>query len=128
MISPTGEGIRSDRAGDGHYGARRGAKTHKGVDYICIPEQPIKAPISGRIVREARPYATGDYSGVVIQNKHYAIKMFYLDPVRDLIGEDVEQGAVIGTAQDISKRYAGQGMTPHIHLEIDHVNPEIFVC
>jgi hypothetical protein len=38
----------------------------------------------------------------------------------------VDQGQVIGTAQDISERYNTdrRKMTPHIHLQIDAIDPE----
>ena len=52
MINPTGKGIRSDAAGDGHYGAKRGHRLHFGLDLLCDPYQPIKAPVGGRISRE----------------------------------------------------------------------------
>jgi hypothetical protein len=128
MISPTGLWIRSDRLGDGHFGARRdgGRRNHAGTDFECAPGNPVFAPIAGRIVREARPYSDGDYSGLLIQNSQISIKMFYFEPDTSLIGTFVTEGAVIGTAQDISKRY-GKAMTPHIHLQIESIDPELLI-
>ena len=125
MISPTGKGVRSDSWGDGHYGAPRGDRTHKGTDYICIPGQPVYSPITGTALRVAKPY-DGPYSGIMIQGKHVAVKLFYLLPTFDLIGKPVKQGQPLGIAQDISLKYSPD-MIPHIHLEIDSLDPEIFV-
>lgn len=126
MVSPTGHSVRGlDKHGSGSYGAGRGNKLHKGADYICIPGQDIVSPIKGVVVREARPYADSDYSGLVILGMEIKIKLFYLKPNLELIGMPVNTGDTIGVAQNISKRYSG--MTPHIHLEIVSINPEILI-
>lgn len=123
IISPTGKGIRSDSGGDGHYRAKRGNRLHGGTDYKCEPLQNVLAPISGIIEREARPYADGEWSGVVISNSDMKIKMFYFVPNPLKIGKHVDQGEVIGIAQDIGEKY--KGVTPHIHLQIESIDPEI---
>jgi murein DD-endopeptidase MepM/ murein hydrolase activator NlpD len=124
MISPTSRGIRdNDKWGSGRYGASRGDRKHKGTDYICRPGQEIKSPINGKIVRESKPYP-GSFSGLLIKGNHLTIKMFYFMPFDALIGERVQKGQLIGTAQDISKKYPG--MIPHIHLEVISVDPELF--
>jgi len=38
----------------------------------------------------------------------------------------VEAGEVIGTAQDISKKY-GEGMLPHIHVEALSLDVSLFI-
>lgn len=127
MISPTGiNTIRKDLQGSGKYGAPRSNHWHKGTDYICVPGNRIVAPISGIVNRIAKPYANSHYSGLVITGVSMCIKMFYLEPDVLLIGKKVLQGDSVGWAQDISKKYE-QGMTPHIHLEITHINPDIFI-
>jgi len=132
MISPTGKGIRqADKWGRGAYGASRdkGNRKHKGTDYVCEPGQNVVAPITGIIRREARPYADPDwlyrYSGLVIENENVSIKMFYLEPMRHLIDKRVRMGDTIGIAQKISDKYPD--MIDHVHLQIDSVNPEIFM-
>lgn len=122
MISPTGKGIRIDRAGNGMYGASRGLRKHKGCDFLCIPGQEVYAPISGTVEREAKPYADKEYSGLVIQGKHMSAKMFYLIPARDIIGKQVHRGDVVGYAQDISQNYPGEVMKPHVHIEVESMN------
>lgn len=125
MISPTGKGVRvRDAQGSGLYGARRGSRRHEGADYICEPGQAVFAPLSGTIVREAKPYDAGEFSGVLIQGTYMDVKMFYLTVAPELIGQIVKRGQVIGEAQDISKKYPG--ITPHVHLKIVGADPEIF--
>ncbi len=126
MISPTGQKVRSDIKGLGHYGAARGRRTHRGTDYICEPGQNIVAPISGTVERIAYPYADKSYGGLVIQGMHCCVKLFYFMPNSGIVGSKVERGAIIGVAQDISKRH-GSDMIPHIHLQIEHLDPDIFV-
>jgi hypothetical protein len=127
FINPTGQGLRNDRAGLGSWGAPRGTRKHKGIDLLCCPDQPIWSPIDGLIVREARPYASGQYSGVLIEGDGVEVKIFYFEPDRSLIGQRVAAGQAIGTAQDITERYPNQGMRPHIHLEIVGIDPLLFM-
>ena len=129
MISPTGQGVRSDSMGDGHFGASRdgGARSHNGTDFICNPGQEVVAPIDGKIVRPAQPYANDpNYSGLVIENGQMAIMMFYLEPYAERIGKLVRQGDPVGRAQDIAAKYGGM-MIPHIHLQVDRVDPELLM-
>ena len=126
MLSPTRKRVRLiDKWGSGKFGARRGDKEHDGTDFECSPNQPVLAPITGTIEREAPPYATGPYSGLVIKNNHVEIKLFYVDLNKDLIGKCVEKGKTIGIAQDISKKYPG--MIPHVHLRIVKIDPELLL-
>ena len=127
MISPTGKGVRGiDRWGSGEFGAPRGSnRTHDGTDFIATPGQAIFMPISGLIVREARPYSDSDYSGVLIRNDHIDIMMFYLIPNRNLIRTWAAKGAPIGVAQDISKKYPE--IINHIHLGVKKFNPELLL-
>lgn len=132
MISPTGKGIRRvDKWGRGTYGASRnsGKSKHDGTDYICEPGQNVVAPVGGLIVRESRPYGDQQwfwkYDGLIIENKCMVIQMFYLEPIRSLIGQYVNAGDLIGIAQDISIKYPG--MTPHIHLEVKSIDPDLFI-
>ena len=51
MITPTKSGILrgKDPTGNGWYGAKRGLRKHKGVDYLCRPLESIYACISGKV-------------------------------------------------------------------------------
>ena len=122
MIRPTTGGIRSDAAGDGHFGAPRGSRLHKGVDYSCYANEPVSAPMYGKIVRIAKPYRDGRWLGVLIRNSLYEGKLFYFDPYHDRVGSYVQSGEVIGYAQSISKKYPGQGMTDHVHWQIQDMD------
>ncbi len=91
MISPTKSSIRgTDNHGSGKYGASRGNRLHKGIDFICQPGQRIYSPIDGKIARIARPYADTKYSGCVIKSEDIEIKMFYFKPIESLIGTMVK--------------------------------------
>ena len=129
LINPTGKGIRSDSAGDGHWQANRGDRRHKGIDLLCDPGQDILSPIKGFVMRVAYPYGDdSSWKGIVIQGDWCRIKMYYLDPfVR--IGRQVTQGEPIGKAQNISLRY-GDKMRPHVHLEFEEIipNPELYLA
>jgi murein DD-endopeptidase MepM/ murein hydrolase activator NlpD len=129
IISPTGLNPRgTDAFGSGAFRSPRGgSRLHAGVDYICIIGQDVYAPISGKITRLSHPYADDlKYQGIVMNNRYIEIQMFYLVPNRNLIRNYVQQGQVIGRAQDISKRYNTETrkMVPHIHLQVNWINPE----
>lgn len=128
IISPTGHGVRSDAAGDGHYHAKRGERLHQGVDYICTPGQTIICPInSARVERMAYPYADKSYGGVLLSNNRMELLLFYFEPDEQIFGRTLFKGNAIGIAQDITKRYSDSKMTPHIHLQIDSVDPLLFM-
>lgn len=128
MISPTGMGPRADDPwGSGKFGAPRSSGgrryAHQGLDVECRPGNPVTAPVTGILVREARPYA-GPYSGVLIDAGWCRVKLFYFEPDRSLFGTLVQQGQVLGVAQDVATpRYPG--MTPHIHTEIRGADNEL---
>ncbi len=119
MISPTGMGIRVDLEGDGNYGASRGTRLHKGVDYICREGQDIIAPFNMLITRIAKPKNASPLSGIVWQKGKSLGKMFYFKPDNNLIGKPVYKGDVIGVAQSVSKDYKLPNMLDHIHFQVD---------
>lgn len=130
--------IRSDAAGHGHYGAPRGGtRRHDGVDYEIKPGAEVYAPCTGRITRFTRPYAGLAYSGVEIEARSGVLILFYIKPClysgaggvlqysqSEIVGQVVREGDVIGIAQDVTAKYPGSGMTPHIHLRISSFDPE----
>ncbi|MDX2248225.1 MAG: M23 family metallopeptidase [Bacteroidia bacterium] len=114
--------IREDSQGDGKFGAKRGSRSHQGVDLLVFEGQPIYTPIEGIVNRVSYPYANDSrYSGLEITGtgtyEGYTVKIFYLAP--GAIGKAVKQGDSVGFAQSISKKYGG-GMQDHIHLELRH--------
>ena len=128
LLSPTGKSIRADPAGDGHYGSKRGDRIHLGTDFICTPGQTVHSPAKATVLRISYPYK-GDvnYSGIFLDAGWCYIKIFYFEP---FVGKGVElyRGQPMGIAQDISLKYPGQGMVPHVHLELSRFsnNPELY--
>ena len=132
MISPTGHGIRrADNWGQGKYGASRdgGSRIHPGSDFVCVPGQDIVSPINGVVVRVKIPYSKPVqgvlFGGLLIRNSNCEITMFYFEPLSEVIKMPVAKGQKIGVAQDIRLKYPG--MIPHIHLQFDSINPELFI-
>lgn len=113
------DNIRSDKEGDGHYGASRGSRKHVGIDFIASANEPVPAPISGVITKLGYPYGD-DLSYRYVQITDDAgkrVRCFYVEPsVR--VGDSVRKGDQIGTVQTLQKRYGGRGMVDHVHLEV----------
>ena len=109
-----------DMDGCGYYLAPRGARLHQGVDISARVGEPIYSPISGTVTREARPYGgtgvRGNLNGLVISNGNTEVKMFYLRPLPYIVGQNVNQGELIGYAQNLNLIWPN--MTNHIHVEI----------
>lgn len=125
--------IRMDAAGSGRFGSSRGggSRLHNGVDLEVVKGQPIYAPLSGTITKQAYPYADDrKFTGLHLTTKEgIKVKMFYMKPLAGLIGKAVTAGQLVGNAQDISEKY-GAPMKPHIHVEVWNgttlMNPEEF--
>jgi len=134
MMNPTGGAVRIDAGGNGNYGASRskivGGKkieySHQGMDLACIPGQDIRAISRGRFARLSFPYKDDQtYHGLVLETRQATFKIFYVKPDVSLLGKIVEEGDIMGKAQDISKKYPGSGVTPHIHIEIVACDPRV---
>ncbi|MXN90145.1 peptidoglycan DD-metalloendopeptidase family protein [Flavobacterium sp. Sd200] len=108
-----------DPLGSGAFGAHRSGNTrkHSGVDVLATPGQDIFAPISGTAVRVAYPYKDDlSYTGILIKNAEYEVKMFYLSPTV-VMGKQVTAGQKIGVAQNITAKH-GAAMQNHVHFEV----------
>ena len=134
MISPTGRGIRGpDNYGSGAYGASRtkGDKSyiHEGADFICLPGQDIVSPIRGIVLRLKYPYAEPVkgvlFGGLLIKGSNCMVTLFYFKPIKELVTMEVQQGDLIGHAQDIALKHPG--IVSHVHMHFDSINPEIFI-
>jgi len=126
--------IRNDAGGDGHYGAPRSKKLsngrvyrdkHNGTDYVYEPGEDVRAPATGFVRREAKPYAYENYGGVELICDKFTLVGFYFKLDRSLIGQTVQKGQGIGTAQDISNKYPG--VTPHVHWRVTQCDPELLI-
>ena len=127
----------SDAWGSGIYGASRGDRTHRGVDYLCEPGDPIYSPVKGRVSKHGFPYKPRpgdtityryveitDYKG----NKH---RVFYIEP-KIAVDLHIDTNTIIGIAQDIAAKYStpDKVMGNHVHSEVidangNYVDPEL---
>jgi len=117
-----------DNYGSGHFGASRGSRTHNGIDYVCDKGSPIHITTPGKVTKLGYPYGD-DLSFRYVQvtdEKGLAHRVFYVEPSVSA-GDLVTAGTVLGTSQDLTKRYPN-GMTNHVHYEIkngsEYINPE----
>ena len=122
--------IRRDKAGDGRFGAPRGIRSHKGIDYLCEPETFCYSPAAGVITKLGFPYADDEKWRYVevTDDRGQRHRMFYVYPLVR-VDQFVHIGEVVGETQDISGRYPNQGMSAHVHYEVinsegQYVNPE----
>jgi hypothetical protein len=115
----TGFDIRVDSEGDGHYGASRGTRVHKGVDYYCKEGTEIRAPFNMIITRVSKPKTHSEMSGIAWQKGKSTGRMFYFQPDKNLIGKSVYKGDVIGIAQSVSRDYGLPNMNDHIHFQVN---------
>lgn len=126
VVPPTKGGIRDDPAGSGKFGAKRGHRRHTGEDYLCSEGEDVLAIISGKVTRIVYPYGDDlSFTGIEIVNKELIAHIYYFKPFKDLPGGTVLAGDIIGHAQDVTKRYPGQGMRSHIHAAL-WVRPSFF--
>lgn len=114
----------ADPTGNGWYGAKRGSREHRGVDYVGNTGEDVFACISG-VVRIGRVYSDdkrsefklieltsgNEYNGTLRE-----VKQMYVNP-KIKNGEYVNAGDVIGTLQGIGDFYGGK-MPNHCHVEI----------
>jgi murein DD-endopeptidase MepM/ murein hydrolase activator NlpD len=109
--------VREDPAGSGYFGTPRIGHAHQGVDFLAVPDQSIFSPISGKVIRSAQPYPDDStFSGLVISNEVFEVKIFYVLGVLPF-GSEVKKGQLIGYAQNVAAKYGGE-MKNHVHLEI----------
>ena len=122
-----------DDYGSGEYGASRGGRKHKGIDFACAPGSICLALRPGTVTKHGWAYADdAHWRYVEIQDEEgYRCRYFYVQPGAD-IDKRVDRGAPIGVVQDIRKRYP-DGMTAHVHFEVMdrdravYLNPEDYL-
>jgi len=133
MISATLPKRGTDSWGSGEFGASRGSRTHKGIDYACPAGAVIHSPVTGLVTKLGYPYADNlEYRYIEIttvdQLRH---RIFYVEPISSK-GDVISTGQVIGVCQDIAWKYYEPDVGPmknHIHYEIleadgTPINPE----
>ena len=122
FVNPTRGEVRVDSGGDGNYRAPRGRSEHHDLDFACEKGGEVLMPFGGLIKRLSYPYADDlRWKGVQIVGRRIEVKLWYLDPIRLLIGNEVSAGTRIGIAQDIGEKY--DDCTPHVHMRIVSIDP-----
>jgi RHS repeat-associated protein len=117
-ISPTCEGVRPlDDWGEGYYGASRdrGARLHAGVDYRGVAGAAVFAPLSGNL-EVLGPQTIRITTRRDAQGRQYSVRLLHLDVDPCLRSGLIQEGAIIGSVEDLTRRYPG--ITPHVHLEL----------
>ena len=126
----------SDAWGAGHFGASRGDRTHKGIDFLIPADSTVYSAATGTVSKIGRPYADSPFRYVEVKDVNgNRIRHFYVNPT--VRAQDrVFLGAPIGLSQDLSTRYPGdksRGPMPnHMHLEIktatgDYLDPDDYL-
>jgi hypothetical protein len=118
-----------DAYGAGHFGAPRGTRKHRGIDFLCNPDDVIACPIDGIFTKKGRCYKEDPryvYAEIEAEDKSRH-RVFYCD-AGDFISpkEAVFPWMPLGKAQDLTIKY--KGIPTHVHYEIivkgAHVNPD----
>ena len=123
LLNPTGEGeIRpKDVWGEGKFLSRTvgSEKINRGIGLICIPGQPILAPMDGILFKLKTDLHNKDfkYSCLSIVNDVRKVVLKYVIINETLKNHNVLAGDTIGIAQDISGKY-GYTIIPHVILEL----------
>ena len=129
MIILQAEERGCDEWGCGNYGASRGNRKHKGMDFKAESGQILLSTVVGEVSKLGYPYSDDlDYRYVQVTDAAgYDIRFFYIDPSIRL-GDKVMLLDPLGEVQDLSNRYPE--MTNHVHIEIKKggrfYNPEAY--
>jgi len=122
-----------DAWGCGNFGAKRGTKSHKGLDFKVYENQPIKAPFDCEIIRNGYPYSDNlKYRLIEIRGlgsfSQYTAKIMYVKIIHS-IGAIVKKGDTVCNADNISEKFDNR-MINHVHFELYKngklINPEPF--
>ncbi|KAL6095379.1 lect2 [Pungitius sinensis] len=114
----------SDSWGQGHYGARRGTREHKGLDIVCNDGSTVYAPfdvtLQGRVTVYTDANKAAINSGVNLRGEGLCFKLFYVQP--DRVSGSVRKGQRIGVMMPMQTVY--RGITSHVHVQMcDKSNP-----
>jgi hypothetical protein len=135
MIKATLPKRGQDAWGSGAFGASRGTRIHKGIDYCCYPDTVITSHILGVVTKLGYPYSDDlrfRYVEVTTPDK-CRHRWFYVSP-EVVKGDVITVGQPIGVSQDIAGRYRDPKrppMTNHVHFEIldtdgTPIDPEVY--
>lgn len=122
----------SDPMGSGAWGAPRGDRKHRGIDYAAPVGTEILSPVRGTVTKLGYVYASDlRYRYVEVEDATTKLRhrVFYIEP-RVRLFEYVYPDTVIGIMQDIAGKWPGRGMVNHVHYEVmdrdtrERFNPE----
>ena len=129
----------SDAWGDGSYGASRGSRSHRGIDYEVEPGTELYSPVKGRVTKIGLPYTPKDTDKItyrylqITDYRGFKHRIFYLEP-SVAVDRHVDTHTIIGFAQNIASKYSTDDkvMKNHVHYEIigsddQYINPEEIV-
>lgn len=119
LLNPTGGEFRQpDARGQGHFGAPRGSRLHKGQDIVGQSGQDVLAPMSGVVTKIGYSYDDDlSFRYIHIKGEEASARVHYVKPSDDIkLGSEVERGEVIGSLLSLKERYPG--ITDHAHLEL----------
>ncbi|XP_054483058.1 leukocyte cell-derived chemotaxin-2-like [Anoplopoma fimbria] len=114
----------SDSWGQGHYGARRGTREHKGLDVVCRDGSTVYAPfdvtLHGGVIVYTDPNKAAINNGINLRGEGLCFKLFYVQP--DRTSGSVRKGERIGVMLPMQTVY--RGITSHVHVQMcDKSNP-----
>ncbi len=116
--NPSNRRRTSDTWGQGHYGARRGNRDHKGLDIMCSDGSEVLAPfdvtLHGRLTVYTDPSKAAINSGINLRGEGLCFKLFYVRP--DRTSGSVRKGDRIGTMLPMQSVYPG--ITSHVHVQM----------
>ncbi len=112
-----------DAQGSGAYGAPRGSRKHKGVDYVAKPGDMVFSGVSGIVTRLGYPYKgnrelrlieiDAGLSDEKIGGKGDLVRYMYVDPAVTK-GWNIRKGDLLGIVQ----RLPFKGITQHVHVDV----------
>jgi len=107
----------TDAHGSGWFGAPRGRRKHRGIDFACHPGSAVLCLVDGTVTKLGYAYADDlSYRYVEITDTAgFAARYFYVEP-HHKAGGAVLAGEIIGTVQPLGPRYPG--ITEHVHFEV----------
>lgn len=107
----------TDCHGSGHFGAPRGNRTHKGLDFSCPSKTSVHSHVGGIVTKLGFPYANHlEYRYVEVRDQNgFFHRFFYVEPFVER-GDRIFIGDKLGETQELGCLY--EGITEHFHYEV----------
>lgn len=115
---------RHARTGGGWHARRSTAKgrprRHEGIDALAVVDTPFLCPVGALFARIVDPYSDKRddvLSGLLLRiAPGFELRFLYVDPIKELVGQYVGRGTVLGTVQSLQDMYPG--ILDHVHCEV----------